>query len=68
MYGISEGKYFGTDEKPLADIGQGIGASPSVWDSLCNVLFIAYGNHSPKGMEFQDLTNTIESLRVRDAL
>ena len=67
VYGISERKYFGTDDKPLAGIGQGSGASPSVWLSLCIVLLIAYGNHAPKGMEFQDPTNTIESSRVGDA-
>jgi len=68
VYGISEGKYFGTDDKPLAGIGQGSGASPSVWLSLRIVLLIAYGNQARKGMmEFQDPTNTIESSRVGDA-
>ena len=67
-YGTSAGHYSSTATEPLAGTGQGSGASPAVWLSICAALLLAYKTHVPKGITFSDPTETmISSRRYADA-
>ncbi len=67
VYGISEDFYQGTEDAPLAGTGQGSGASPAVWLTICIVILAAYCKKAPQGMAFSDPTCTINSTRHADA-
>ena len=68
VYGTSAGHYSSTATEPLAGTGQGSGAPPAVWLSICAVLLLAYKTHAPNGITFSDPTETmISPWRYADA-
>ena len=59
--------YSGTDTQPLAGTGQGSGASPAMWLTICIVIIQAYCKLASKRMKFMGPTGSIASERSVDA-
>jgi Reverse transcriptase (RNA-dependent DNA polymerase) len=67
VFGVSDAHYTGTTDAPLAGIGQGSGASPAVWLSICAILLGAYNKATPMHIKFRDPTGQLISTRGADA-
>ena len=66
-YGTSTGHYKGSNKEPLAGTGQGSGASPAIWLSICIVLLRAYSQNTTHSLQLQDPTRKIFSQHQADA-